>query len=221
MSEPLTIALAKGRLLEGALALLARVGIRPRPDADPARRLLLETEDPALRLFVARSMDIPAYIEHGAADLGIVGRDILLERRQNDFFDPLDLGIGRCRLVLAAPRGQAVHDLENLRVATKYVRTARRYFAGGGRQVELIRLGGALELAPLLGIADCIVDLVATGRTLKANDLVPVDTVAEISARLVVNKASMRFKHEALSRLIGRLREAAAGDGGRQGAEAT
>jgi len=165
-------------------------------------------------------MDIPAYIEHGAADLGIVGRDILLERRQNDFFDPLDLGIGRCRLVLAAPRGQAVHELENLRVATKYVRTARRYFAVGGRQVELIRLGGALELAPLLGIADCIVDLVATGRTLRANDLAPVATVAEISGRLVVNKASMRFKHDALSRLIGRLRAAVAGDGGRQGAEA-
>lgn len=204
----LTIALSKGRILEDCLPLLTPLGIAPAGDAE--RLLRLPTQNPDVHLLVIRPTDVPTYVEYGAADLGIAGKDILLEHGGAALYEPLDLGIARCRLSVAASKDSpfARGDravTRRLRVATKYPEMARRHFAGRGEQVEIIKLYGSMELAPLVGLADLIVDLVATGNTLRANGLVEIEIIAESSARLVVNKAAMKMKHAAIRALLDRL----------------
>lgn len=201
MTETLTIAISKGRILDEALPLLAQADIIPREDPNASRRLILDTAKPDVRLIIIRAADVPTYVEYGAADLGIAGKDVLLEYDGDDLYEPLDLGIARCRMMLAGP-AKAPPAGGRPRIATKYVRTAREYFAGKGLQVEIIKLYGSMELAPVLGLADQIVDLVDTGNTLKANGLVPLETICEISSRLVVNKASMKMKTNSIKPLI-------------------
>jgi len=210
----LTLALSKGRILEDSLPLLTAAGIAPAGDAD--RLLRLPSQNPDVALLVIRPTDVPTYVEHGAADLGIVGKDILLEHGGEGFYEPLDLGIARCRLSVAAfkdsPLARGRRDgRRRLRIATKYPEIARRHFAAKGEQVEIIKLYGSMELAPLVGLSDLIVDLVATGNTLRANGLVEIEVIREISSRLVLNKAAAKLKHEALQVLVGRLREAVGG----------
>lgn len=204
MSIALTVALSKGRILAEALPLLARIGIRPLEDPATSRKLVLETSRAGVRLVIVRAADVPTYVEHGAADLGIAGKDVLLENG-GDVYEPLDLGLARCRLMLAGPKDALEVPTQRLRVATKYVNVTRGYFAARGMQVEIIRLYGSMELAPLLGLADRIVDLVDTGNTLTANGLVPLATIAEITARLIVNKAAMKLKPAVIKPLIKEL----------------
>lgn len=209
MSTSLTIALAKGRLLNEALPLLAAAHVMPVDDPNTSRKLILETCRDDIKLVVVRAADVPTYVQYGAADLGVTGKDVLLEHGGEGLYEPLDLAIGRCRLMVAGYAG-ALERAGRLRVATKYVNVARRYFAAQGRQVEAIKLYGSMELAPLVGLADCIVDLVETGNTLKANGLTPLELIATISARLVVNKAAMKMKHAATGKLIAVLTEVVA-----------
>jgi len=200
----LTIALAKGRVFQEALPLLARVGIQPRDDPEISRKLILTTNDPGITLVVIRSADVPTYVEYGAADLGMVGKDVLLEYEGGGLYEPLDLGIARCTLVVAGRENTSVTHTP-VRIATKYVLSTRRFFAQRGQPVEVIRLYGSMELAPLAGLADWIVDLMDTGNTLRANGLAPLDTIAKISARLVINKAAMKVKHKKIKQLLARL----------------
>ena len=207
MSDPtLTLALAKGRIFEEALPLLAAAGIRPTDDPEGSRKLIFATDRPGLRLLLVRAADVPTYVQYGAADLGVAGRDLLAEHGGQGLYQPLDLGIARCRMAVAVPEafdyGAAVRRGARLRVATKYIRTAREHFAAKGVQVDLIRLYGSMELAPLVGLADAIVDLVDTGNTLKAKRLRVVEEIMEVSSRLIVNPASMKLKRDALSPLI-------------------
>ncbi len=207
MSDVLTVALTKGRILKETLPLLARAGIVPAEDIASSRKLVFECTRPGVRLLVLRGTDVPTYVRHGAADLGVVGKDVLLEEGADGLYEPLDLGIARCRLMTAAPVGWAP-GRGRVRVATKFTGIARRFFAEQGRQADFIKLYGAMELAPLMGLADVIVDIVDTGNTLKANGLEPRDLIADISTRLVVNKASMRSRHSAIQGLVDQLREA-------------
>ena len=209
----LTIALSKGRILDAAAALLTRAGIDLDEDPAASRRLSIATSLEDVRVLVLRAQDVPTFVEHGAADLGIAGKDVLLEHRGAGLYEPLDLGIARCRLVLAQ-RPDAEPARARPRVATKYVRTTRRFFAGKGVQPEIIRLYGSMEIAPASGLADCIVDLVETGATLAANGLVVREEIAAISARLVVNKAAMKLSHRRVSSLVERIRRAAGDAGG-------
>jgi ATP phosphoribosyltransferase len=209
----LTLALSKGRILEDSLPLLARLGIAPIGDAE--RLLRLPTQDANIELLVIRPTDVPTYVEYGAADLGIAGKDILLEHGGGALYEPLDLHIARCRLSVAAKKDSSLargerDSLRRLRIATKYPAVARRHFAAKGEQVEIIKLYGSMELAPLVGLADLIVDLVATGNTLRANGLAEIETIAESSARIVVNKAAMKMKHAAIRSLLDRLAAAVA-----------
>ncbi|MCB1745831.1 MAG: ATP phosphoribosyltransferase [Gammaproteobacteria bacterium] len=204
--DELVIALSKGRILDDALPLLARIGIEPTDDPEKSRKLVLETTRPGTRLLIIRATDVPTYVEYGAADLGVAGKDVLMEYDGRDYYEPLDLRIARCRLMVAGPVGDPpVHG--RLRIATKYARIARDYFASRGVQAEIIKLYGSMELAPLVGLADRIVDLVDTGNTLKANGLVASETICEISSRLIVNKAAMKTKHARVSAIINALRE--------------
>lgn len=209
----LTLALSKGRILEDCLPLLDAVGIAP--VGDTSRLLRLPTKDAGVDLLVIRPTDVPTYVEYGAADLGVVGKDILVEHGSEALYESLDLGIARCRLSVAAKKDSPAARGETggsrrLRVATKYPELARRHYAARGQQVEIIKLYGSMELAPLVGLADLIVDLVATGHTLRANGLVEVETILESSARLVVNKAAMKMKHAAINALLVRIAEALA-----------
>lgn len=197
----LTIAVSKGRIFQEALPLLAAAGIVPAEDPKISRKLILPTSRAEIQLVIIRATDVPTFVEYGAADLGIAGKDVLLEHGAAGLYEPLDLGISRCRLMIAAPIGKELGN-GRLRVATKYVKTAQQYFAGLGRQVEIIKLYGSMELAPLVGLADCIVDLVDTGNTLKANGLAPLELIMDISSRLVVNKAAMKMKHAAIEELL-------------------
>ena len=208
----LTVALSKGRICDEAAPLLARAGIALEEDPAGSRRLCIATTLEDVRVLVLRAQDVPTFVEHGAADLGIAGKDVLLEHSGGGLYEPLDLGIARCRLVLAEPRN-AKPARSRPRVATKYVETARRYFAGRGVQAEIIRLYGSMEIAPAVDLADCIVDLADTGATLAANGLVVRDEIAAISARLVVNKAVMKLSHGRVSALVERIGRAAAGGG--------
>lgn len=201
MSNRLTIAVSKGRVLEDTLPLLQAAGIEPAEDPEASRRLILPTRSAGVRLLQVRTSDVPTYVEHGAAHLGIVGKDVLLEHDGAGLYEPLDLEMAQCRLMVARPVGAERPD-RRLRVATKFIASARRHYAALGRQVELIKLYGSVELAPLVGLADEIVDLVDTGNTLRANGLEPVETVADISARLVVNKAAMKTRHLAIRRIV-------------------
>ena len=190
----IAIALSKGRIFDETEPLLARVGIKPRTDPERSRKLIIGTNRSDIRLIVVRASDTPTYVQHGGADLGIAGRDVLVEHGGEGLYQPVDLGIADCRMVVAVKKGfdyaGAVRQGARLRVATKYVNTTREHFAGKGVHVDLIRLYGSMELAPLVGLADAIVDLVSTGKTLKANGLVPVEEVMPVSARLIVNQAA-------------------------------
>ncbi|MBK1721398.1 ATP phosphoribosyltransferase [Thiocystis violacea] len=208
LNAPLTIALSKGRIFEQTLPLLAHAGIQPLDDPETSRKLILETSNPRVKLVIIRASDVPTYVQYGAADLGVAGKDVLLEHGGDGLYEPLDLGIARCRLMVAGLPGTQTPVSRRLRIATKYVHSAERYFASKGEQVEIIKLYGSMELAPLVGLSDLIVDLVESGNTLKANGLVPLEHIADISSRLVVNKASWKMKHEAMTVLLERLREA-------------
>ena len=209
MSEQtLTIALSKGRIFKDTVPLLADAGIVPAEDPETSRKLILETNDPGVRLLIIRATDVPTYVQHGAADLGVAGKDVLMEHGGDGIYEPLDLRIARCSLMVAGPKGGRAESRRRLRVATKFVDSARAHFAAQGRQVEIIKLYGSMELAPLVGLADCIVDLVDTGNTLRANGLEPWEQIADISSRLIVNKASMKMKHQRVQKLIGQLRDA-------------
>lgn len=200
----LTIAVSKGRIYDEALPLLAKAGIVPAEDPNKSRKLILPTGRDDVRLIIIRATDVPTFVEYGAADLGIAGKDVLMEHGAESLYEPLDLGIARCRLMTAAPK-DAAPARGRLRVATKYVKTAQRYFARQGIQAEIIKLYGSMELAPLVSLADCIVDLVDTGNTLRANGLEPRELIMPISSRLIVNKAAMKMKHAAIKELIRRL----------------
>jgi len=208
----ITLALSKGRMLEETLPLLARAGIALAEDPETSRRLILETSDPGLRIVLVRASDVPTYVQRGGADLGVVGLDTLLEHGGQGLYQPLDLGIAKCRLCVAVPEGfdyeSAVRQGARLRVATKYIGTAREHFAAKGVHVDLIRLYGSMELAPLVGLADAIVDLVDTGNTLRANKLRVVEEIMPISSRLIVNPASLKLKRAEVAPLIERLRAA-------------
>jgi ATP phosphoribosyltransferase len=210
---PLTIALSKGRLLDEALPLLAAAGVTPLEHPDTSRKLIVPTNHAGVSLVVLRATDVPTYVQYGAADLGIAGKDVLLEHGGDGLYQPLDLGIGRCRLVVATRRNYDWSGLvqrgARVRVATKYVRTARDHFAAKGMHVDLIKLYGSMELAPLAGLADAIVDLVSSGNTLRANDLVAVEDIMPISARLVVNPGALKLKRDAVKPLVDALDAAA------------
>ena len=214
----ITLALSKGRILDEAQPLLAAAGIAPLEDSEASRKLIIGTRDPNVRIVVVRASDVPTYVQYGAAELGIAGKDVLLEHGAHwgdrGLYQPVDLGIARCRLCVAVPVGfdyaKAVRRGARLRVATKYVQTAREHFAAKGVHVDLIQLYGSMELAPLAGLADVIVDLVSSGSTLKANNLVEVEEVAPISARLIVNQSALKVRREELMPLIARIEDAAA-----------
>ena len=197
----LTIAVSKGRIYDDALPLLEEAGIVPIDNPKTSRKLILRTTKDDVNLVIIRATDVPTFVEYGAADIGIAGKDVLLEHGAESLYEPLDLGIAKCRLMTATPIN-AAEIKGRIRVATKYVKTAQRYFASLGVQAEIIKLYGAMELAPLVGLADCIVDVVDTGNTLKANGLEPKELITDISSRLVVNKASMKMKHEVIQTLI-------------------
>ncbi|MCK5887570.1 MAG: ATP phosphoribosyltransferase [Alcanivorax sp.] len=204
-SEKLTLALAKGRILDDTLPLLAKVGIHPRQDLSKTRELRIAADGLVDEILIVRSTDVPTYVEHGAADVGIAGKDVLLEHRSNQLYERLDLNIARCRLCLAGTDEVTRPSDRRLRIATKYVNITRDWYASRGEQVELIKLYGSMELAPLVGLADLIVDLVDTGNTLKANGLKPLEDILQISSRLVVNKAAMKMKHAKIRQLIDEL----------------
>jgi ATP phosphoribosyltransferase len=204
MPERLTIALTKGRILKETLPLLESVGIEPLDDVDRSRKLIFDTTHSDVRLVIIRGTDVPTYVRHGAADMGVVGKDILLEHGAEGLYEPLDLGIARCRLMTAGPVGWR-GDGARIRVATKFVNIARRHFARQGVHADVIKLYGAMELAPIMDLADLIVDIVDTGNTLRANGMEPLEEIAAISSRLVVNKAAMRSRHALIQSLIDRL----------------
>jgi ATP phosphoribosyltransferase len=202
----ITIALSKGRIFEETAPLLAAAGIRAAEDPERSRKLILPTNRPDVRILIVRASDVPTYVQHGAADLGIAGRDVLMEHGGAGLYQPLDLGIARCRMMVAVPEGfdyaLAVKQGARLRVATKYLRTASEHFAAKGVHVELIKLYGSMELAPLVGLADAIVDLVSSGNTLRANHLLAVEEIAPVSARLVVNQAALKLRRPLLQPVI-------------------
>jgi ATP phosphoribosyltransferase len=197
----LTIAVSKGRIYEEALPFLEEAGITPIDDPKTSRKLILSTTRDDVQLIIIRATDVPTFVEYGAADLGIAGKDVLLEHGADSLYEPMDLKISTCRLMTAAHR-DAPPPQGRLRVATKYVKTAQQFFADKGIQAEIIKLYGSMELAPLVGLADCIVDLVDTGNTLRANNLEPRELIMEISSRLIVNKAAMKMKNQAIVTLL-------------------
>ena len=208
MSEGVTIALSKGKLLSPTLALFRQAGYSGYHVQDGDRRLILEFPDHGHRVLIVRASDVPVYVEYGAADLGVVGKDVLLEQSP-DVYEPVDLGLGVCKLVVAKPNGQTpIQRLSSkLRVATKYPNMTERFFNQQGLPVELIKLYGSIELAPLVGLADRIVDLVETGKTLKANNLVEEEIIAWSSARLIVNRASLKMKHAMVTEVLTRIKK--------------
>jgi len=209
MHPIVTIAVSKGRILQEALPLLAGAGIFPEVDPESSRKLILGSNQGHVKLVILRATDVPTYVQYGAADLGITGKDVLLEHGGEGLYEALDLGIARCRLMVAGPPTPTT-DPSRLRIATKYTHITRRYFATLGRQVELIKLYGSMELAPLVGLADRIVDVVDTGGTLRANGLVALEHIADISSRLIVNRAAMKTKHHAVQALVDSVEHALA-----------
>jgi ATP phosphoribosyltransferase len=208
----LTIALSKGRIYDEALPLLAAAGIVPSDDPETSRKLILGTNRPGVSVIIVRPADVPTYVQYGAADAGVAGKDVLLEHGGNGLYQPLDLEIARCRMVVATKRGfdwvGAVQRGARIRVATKYVATAREHFAAKGMHVDLIRLYGSMELAPLVGLADVIVDLVSSGNTLKANDLVAVEEIMPIGARFIVSSAALKLKRDVMQPLLDAMAKA-------------
>jgi len=202
----LTIALSKGRILDQTLPLLEKAGISIPKSELESRKLILDTNLSDVKVIVIRASDVPVFVQHGAADIGIAGKDVLLEHGANGIFELLDLGISKCRLMVASKKGQDLNK-STLKVATKYVKSAKEYFYKQGKQVEVIKLYGAMELAPIVGLSDCIVDLVDTGNTLKANNLVPLELVQEISSRLIVNSAAFNTKHKEINQWIQKIEQ--------------
>ena len=200
----ITLALTKGRILKETLPLLEEAGIVPTEDIFSSRKLVFPTNRPGLRLIILRGSDVPTYVQFGAADIGIAGKDVLLEHQGDGYYEPLDLGIAQCKLMTAVPLGSSVQK-GRLRVATKYINVARQFYAEQGRQADLIKLFGAMELAPILELAHEIVDIVDTGNTLRANGLEARDEIADISARLIVNKAAMKTKFSELQSTVDAL----------------
>ncbi|WP_374240908.1 ATP phosphoribosyltransferase [Zoogloea sp.] len=202
----ITLALSKGRIFEETLPLLAAAGITPTDNPETSRKLIIGTNRPDVRLVIVRATDTPTYVQYGAADMGIAGKDVLIEHGGAGLYQPLDLNIAKCRLCVAAPTdfdyAAAIKRGARIRVATKYVNAAREHFAAKGVHVDLIKLYGSMELAPLVGLADAIVDLVSTGSTLKANNLVEVEDIMPISSRLVVNQASLKLKRELIQPVL-------------------
>ncbi len=197
----LTIALSKGRILDDTLPLLQAAGIAPTEDPEKSRKLIIPTTRDDVRLLIVRATDVPTYVELGAADLGVAGKDVLLEYGGQGLYEPLDLKIAKCKLMTAGPVNTP-EPTGRLRVATKFVNIAKRYYAEQGRQVDIIKLYGSMELAPLVGLADKIIDVVDTGNTLRANGLEPQELIDHISSRLIVNRASMKMKHTEIKTLI-------------------
>ena len=204
MSRELTIALSKGRVLADELELLAKVGIKPNENPTSSRKLVFETNVTNIRIMVLRGMDVATYVEHGIADIGMVGKDVLLEYPGTGYYEPLDLGLGRCSLMVAGLLDEGILP-SRLRIATKFINTAKRYYAERGVQVDVIKLYGAMELAPLTGLAHRIVDIVETGNTLKVNGLKSMELIADISTRLIVNSISYKTKFEKIHSLVDSL----------------
>ncbi len=204
MSDKITIAVSKGRIFDEAIPLLAKIDIIPKDDPKKSRKLILETNQNNIQILVIRAADVPTYVERGAAELGIVGKDVLLEYQGEGFYEPLDLGIAKCRMMLAGLK-DLKRDITRPRIATKYTNITKNYFASFGKQAEIIKLYGSMELAPVLGLADQIVDLVDTGETLKANGLVPYEHIIDISSRLIINKAAMKIKSNAIKLFLEKL----------------
>lgn len=207
--QGLVIALTKGRILDEVLPLLAKAGLIPAEDINKSRKLIFDSNIPGVQLMIIRGSDVPTYVELGCADIGITGKDIIMENGSNAYYEPLDLKLATCRLMTAYPINQTEVPVR-LRVASKFVNIAKAYFSEKGQQVDIIKLNGALELAPIMGLSDCIVDIVDTGKTLKANGLEPREVIAEISTRVIVNKAAMKLKHQQVQNLLQRLQEAIA-----------
>ncbi|MFZ6776588.1 ATP phosphoribosyltransferase [Undibacterium sp. Ji83W] len=206
VTSQLTLALSKGRIFEETLPLLEAAGIRVTEDPEKSRKLILATNDPDVRVIIVRASDVPTYVQYGAADFGVAGKDVLHEHGGAGLYQPIDLNIAKCRMSVAVSVGfdyeNAVRQGARLRVATKYTETARQHFAAKGVHVDLIKLYGSMELAPLVGLSDAIVDLVSTGSTLRANNLVEVEHIMEISSRLVVNQAALKLKRERLQPIL-------------------
>ena len=202
----ITLALSKGRIFDETLPLLAAAGIEVLEDPEKSRKLILPTNQPHVRVVLVRATDVPTYVEYGGADIGVTGKDVLLEHGGAGLYQPLDLQIAKCHMAVAAPTGfdyaRAIRQGSRITVATKYTHIARQFFAEKGVHVDLIKLYGSMELAPLTGMADAIVDLVSTGKTLKANDLVEVEHIMDISSQLVVNQAALKLKTTGLRRII-------------------
>ena len=207
MSEVITIALSKGRIFKETMPLLKAAGIIPLDDPEKSRKLILDTNRDDVKLVVIRATDVPTYVQYGAADLGVAGKDVLLEHGAEGLYEPVDLKIASCKLMTAGPVDYKP-GTGRLRVATKFVNVTKEYFASIGQQVEVIKLYGSMELGPIVGLSDLIVDVVDTGNTLKANGLKPMDKIADISSRLIVNKASMKMKHDRLQEIIEQMRSA-------------
>ena len=206
MNQSLTLALSKGRIFDETLPLLEAAGITVSDDPEKSRKLILPTSDAGIRVVIVRASDVPTYVQYGAADFGVAGKDVLLEHGGEGLYQPVDLNIAKCRMSVAVPAGfdyaSAVRQGARLRVATKYVNVAREHFAAKGVHVDLIKLYGSMELGPLVGLSDAIVDLVSTGSTLRANHLVEVEQIMDISSRLVVNRAALKTKREKLQPII-------------------
>jgi ATP phosphoribosyltransferase len=209
MNQTLTIALTKGRIMDETLPLLAAAGIQPLEDIAKSRKLVFDTNQDGVRLLVLRGADVPTYVQFGAADMGVSGKDTLMENGADGLYEPLDLNIARCKLMTAAIKDVPARP-GRIRVATKYVNIAKRYYASQGRQVDIIKLYGAMELAPIMQLADELVDIVDTGNTLRANGLEPREFIADISSRLIVNKASMKMKHVKIQQVIDDIAKAVA-----------
>lgn len=207
MSNTITIALSKGRIFKETLPLLEAAGITPIDDPEKSRKLILDTNQDDVKLVIIRATDVPTYVQYGAADLGVAGKDVLMEHGGEGLYELVDLNIAKCKLMTAGLVDYVPHG-GRLRVATKFVNVARRFFAEQGKQVEVIKLYGSMELGPIVGLSDLIVDVVDTGNTLKANGLKPMDFIADVSSRLVVNKASLKMKHDRIQQMVEQMRQA-------------
>ena len=207
MSKTITIALSKGRIFKETLPLLEAAGITPKDDPEKSRKLILDTNQDDVKLVIIRATDVPTYVQYGAADLGVAGKDVLMEHGGDGLYELVDLNIAKCKLMTAGMVDYVPHQ-GRLRVATKFVNVARRFFAEQGKQVEVIKLYGSMELGPIVGLSDLIVDVVDTGNTLKANGLKPMDFIADISSRLIVNKASLKMQHDRIQQMVEQMRQA-------------
>ena len=206
--QPLRIALSKGRIFDETLPLFEAAGIQPAEDPEKSRKLIIPSTEADVQFLIVRASDVPTYVQHAGADMGVVGKDVLMEHGGEGVVEPVDLNIARCKLMVAGFPGTDLESRTRFRVATKFTECARRHFAGHGRQVEIIKLYGSMELAPLVGLSDLIVDVVDTGATLRANGLIPLEHISDISSRLIVNRASMKLRHSRIHEILDRIADA-------------